>query len=477
MNNRDKLIVSCALIFAFLLNASLFLGPSPYIASGLAIFAILISLAWFLVAESFGMVIAGLTIFFILIAGFSRPNAFNPALNAGLFLILGIVLHNITNKIRHIENIVTIELDRIRGDRNILLIQHNRSQVLSRALYKKLNRYLALKEVIERLSPLLMMDEISQQIMDACWIFFDGSDAGLIYLLDGERQTLRLIKERLKDETLHIKAKEGDTFDAWVLKRTQPLLVTDAGRDFRFSKEYNGASIGGHSFKSLISAPLISQTKTVGILRLDSGVSNFYTADDLRLLNVVSDLAAVAISNSLLYQRTQQLAIIDGLTGLYLRRYFYQRLEEELKIAIEFSRGLSLAMIDIDNFKKYNDEFGHIAGDIVLKSLAKILKDSVKDKGFIAARYGGEEFAILVSGGSKEERILFAEGLRTRIEKESFYLRREEIKTTVSIGMCHYPDDAKRQADSLHIKKEDIIRIADERLYKAKAGGKNRVCG
>lgn len=477
--NKNRLFANIAIISAFLLNAYLYLTLSPYLTSIVGIFAILLSLAWFFIGEISRMVLLGLIILFITIfCPFNWPNMFStPLISVGLFLILGIVLSRITNKLKHLENIVTLELDRIQGDRNVLLTQHSRNQILSSALHKKLNRYLALKGVIERLSPLLLMDEIAQALIDVCWMFFERTDAALLYLLDEERQSLNLIKGRQRDEALHIKAKQGDAFDMWVLRNAQALFVTDVGRDFRFSKEYAHKDEGERPFKSVISAPLVSGQKTVGILRMDSRVANFYTVDDLRLLTILADLAMVCISNSLLYQRTQQLAIIDGLTGLYLRRYFEQRLEEEIKVAIEFSRGFSLAMIDIDDFKKYNDTFGHIVGDLVLKSLARILQDSARDKGFITARYGGEEFALIVSGGQKQERILFIEGLRARIEKEPLLVRREETRLTVSIGMCHFPEDAKRQNDYSSIKKEDIIRIADERLYKAKREGKNRVCG
>ena len=124
--------------------------------------------------------------------------------------------------------------------------------------------------------------------------------------------------------------------------------------------------------------------------------------------------------------------------------------------------------MDIDHFKRYNDEFGHSAGDQVLKSIAEVLSQAMSGVDLVA-RYGGEEFAILLPNKTKAEAMLLAESVRQTIEKNSIYLRRVETRVTASLGVASYPDSG--------LTREEMIRAADELLYQAKRAGRNQVCG
>jgi diguanylate cyclase (GGDEF)-like protein len=217
----------------------------------------------------------------------------------------------------------------------------------------------------------------------------------------------------------------------------------------------------------LIASPLVSQDKVIGILRMDSPQEFAYTQDDLRLLTIISDLAAVAIQNAYLYSRTQELARRDDLTGLVVRRYFMERFREEIKRAAAKRQAFSLLILDIDHFKDYNDKYGHMAGDLVLKHMARILTSAVQE-GDIVGRYGGEELIVLLVGRDKAEAIKEAQRLRNTIKERPFTLRRSQTKLTVSAGLSSYPKDA--------VTEEDLIRIADDRLYKAKTTGRDKVC-
>jgi diguanylate cyclase (GGDEF)-like protein len=247
----------------------------------------------------------------------------------------------------------------------------------------------------------------------------------------------------------------------------QPLLVEDTKNDYRFDVD----KIIGEDTRnilSIISAPLIVGNKALGILRVDSTKEKQFTTEDLRSLTTISDLGAVAIENAQLYERVEQLAIRDSLTGLYLLRYLADRMPTEMSRQLRRNKEMSFLMIDLDKFKQYNDNFGHVAGDIVLKTVSMILTDIFKDPGNLVCRYGGEEFCVMIPDCSKAEAVSLAEKFRRTIEEQSILLRREKTHITVSVGVATYPKDAQT--------KNDLIQKADEALYKAKNSGRNRVC-
>ena len=184
-------------------------------------------------------------------------------------------------------------------------------------------------------------------------------------------------------------------------------------------------------------------------------------------MDIIGHLGAVAIQNALLYSRTQELAIKDGLTGLVVRRYFLERFLQEIKRAARNNRTLSLLIFDIDYFKAYNDRYGHTAGDLVLKHLARTITSMMRE-GDIVGRYGGEEIVALLYGRDKTEAESEAEEIRKVIRNKPLTLRRHAANITVSIGLSSYPEDA--------VLEEELIKVADERLYKAKARGRDRVC-
>ena len=203
----------------------------------------------------------------------------------------------------------------------------------------------------------------------------------------------------------------------------------------------------------------------IGILRLENPHPYQYTSEDLRLLDIICDIGAVSLQNAMLYKQTLDLAIKDGLTGLYLRRYFLDRLKQELPRCYSNNLHCSFIMVDIDNFKNYNDEHGHMAGDMVLKLISKVLLNFTS--GGMACRYGGEEFSMLLPDVSKKDAMHIADNIRKAVKKEDVELRRVKTHVTVSIGVATFPDDVKTC--------EELIMKADERLYKAKREGKDKV--
>ncbi len=167
-------------------------------------------------------------------------------------------------------------------------------------------------------------------------------------------------------------------------------------------------------------------------------------------------------------EQLQELAITDGLTGLYNYRFFRERLGQEIDRAERHNLNLSMIMMDIDYFKNYNDTHGHPAGDVVLSTIASLLRNNVR-KIDIPARYGGEEFALILLETNLENAAKVAEKLRRVVEEHPFPMEETQPggRLTISAGVATFPEDAKTA--------DDLIAVADRRLYRAKELGRNRV--
>ncbi|MFA6142551.1 MAG: sensor domain-containing diguanylate cyclase [Candidatus Omnitrophota bacterium] len=361
-----------------------------------------------------------------------------------------------------LDNSYNLKLEKISEERNLIInsIREREENIL--VLERKLDRYSILKEVVEALSTRVTLDEISAVIIEKAGKIVGKEDRILLYFVDTEKQALMLSASK---GPVKIMAKTGDVFDHWVFRNRKTLMVEDVKTDFRFSTEDIEESKS--SLRSLVEVPLLSEDKVIGILRMDSAVEYMYVQDDLRLLDIIADLGAVAIQNALLIAKTEELAIRDGVTGLVVRRYFMERFQEEVRRAAMKKDVLSILILDIDHFKNYNDKYGHAAGDLVLKHLANLL-NSMVGEGDIVARYGGEEMVILLCGKDKDRAVSIAEEIREAVKNKPLVLRRHTANITVSIGVAAYPNDA--------VLEEELIKIADERLYKAKEGGRDMVC-
>lgn len=338
------------------------------------------------------------------------------------------------------------------------------------SLQEKINRYNSLKEIIEEINKNLDLEYVADKLVSIAFsLIANNKGVCIMYLLDSQEQKLSIYKTKKEDKKLIIKAKEGNIFDFWVLQHTSPLLIEDIKRDFRFDLE-KLKSQDARKVSSLISVPLVIERRFLGILRLDHPDPYFFSQDDLRFLMTVCDLGAVALENSELYKKTQDLAIHDELTAVYTKGYFLERLKEEYKRSVRRGRSISLFMLDIDHFKDYNDKFGHTAGDIVLKILCQNLAEGLKDLSPIISRFGGEEFCVVIHGLEKAKIREVAENLRKRVEGTKIVLRRQETNVTISIGVAYSSGEDTSGED-------ELILAADKAMYEAKQKGRNRICG
>lgn len=471
-SSRSRLILGTLSIVSLLSSAFFILksssgahsNPSFYLPLGYAIifsFNVTILFSWLAFGISGGVtisIISALMVFFFSLK-MDEPGYNILALFFFINVFSGYILSKRSIKLRQAYILKSEKLDE---DINLLAnnLKEKKRDVYS--LEEKLARYSLLKEVAESLSTVLSLDRIHRLIIDKAAKVIGKAGRVFLFMVDTQKQ--ELILSASKDDT-KVKAKKADVFDRWVLRNRKPLIVEDVAKDFRFPVD----SVEGSKvfFKSLIASPLISQDKAIGVLRLDSAHEYIYAQDDLRLLEIIAHLGAVAIQNALLYTKAQELAIRDGLTGLAVRRYFMERFSEEIMRAARKKGGLSILMLDIDHFKDYNDKYGHILGDLVLKHLAEVLKSMVRE-GDVVGRYGGEEFVVLVLGRTKAAARIEADDIRKAIKDRPLVLRRHEEKVTVSVGLAAYPEDS--------LLGEELIGIADKCLYEAKSSGRDRVC-
>lgn len=345
-----------------------------------------------------------------------------------------------------------------------LLVEESRNK----ALRFKLKRYDTLAELIDKLNQNLSLEDTLDTLLEESYAMLGlGEVTGIVYLSDAAANRLSLARVKSSSGDALIKEKHGDIFDQWVLKHTQPLLVEDTSSDFRFDfeklKKTSSRSVG-----SVIASCMVSENRPIGIMHFDSPYAKVFNLEDLRLLATMSDIASVAIDNAQYYQRTRELAIKDGLTGLYTRKFIVERLEQELKRCALGGGFLSIMILDIDFFKKYNDSHGHLAGDAVLKNLSAVLSDYFKKQNTAVGRFGGEEFLVILPSASRQEAFLEAENVRSVIQEKIVMIRRKPTSITVSIGVSCFPQDAERA--------DDLLDKADSVLYEAKRTGRNRVC-
>jgi diguanylate cyclase (GGDEF)-like protein len=174
------------------------------------------------------------------------------------------------------------------------------------------------------------------------------------------------------------------------------------------------------------------------------------------------------IIETLYYEEIHKMAIMDGLTGLFNKRYFMETVDREISRARRHERSLSLIMFDIDHFKNVNDTYGHLAGDHILKELSEIIKSRVRREE-VVARYGGEELVVLMPETDIDGAFQLAEQIRARVQSHDFVFSKKKINLTVSGGVA--------AAEEARYDMMDFIQLADERLYEAKNSGRNLVIG
>ncbi len=225
----------------------------------------------------------------------------------------------------------------------------------------------------------------------------------------------------------------------------------------------------GEKTTSMICIPIIVKEEVKGIIYIDSKKTNAFSCKHEYFLNILAHEISIAIERALNYEQIKKLTIVDALTGVFNRRKFDIDLQDALNEAIRYVKSLSLLMIDIDHFKRYNDFHGHQMGDMVLRRIGGIFIENKRSTDRVY-RYGGEEFSVICCETNKESARIFAERLREVVHRGKFE-GEGKIKPagnlTISVGVSNFPFDATRM--------DYLVKRADDALYKAKAEGRDRV--
>jgi diguanylate cyclase (GGDEF)-like protein len=284
----------------------------------------------------------------------------------------------------------------------------------------------------------------------------------MLYNLETDRLNIRVLaglddteyQEKVNNNEIRCRSfKPGEGIAGRVFMTSQPMIVNNIREDDLFIKSETSY------VRSIACIPMIVYSDVIGVINVTNKKrGKEFTDEDVEMLKAVADQAAVAVNKAQLWD----MAVTDSLTGLYVRRYFMVKLQEEIHRAERYNKRLSVIMADLDRFKKINDTYGHDAGDRALKTISKFLQKNIRDVDAIA-RYGGEEFVMLIPDADKEAAFCLAERLREELAK----VKLEDLPpVTISLGIATFPSDG---ADL-----EELIKRADAAMYEAKQQGRNK---
>lgn len=345
---------------------------------------------------------------------------------------------------------------------------HEDNDLLKKELKKCYGHIKKLKSVINVSSLIissLSKKEVLYSILEQTKKIMNCYDSSIL-LIDQEKDELYF--EALSDpksieilKDVRLKKGEGVAGNVW--KSEKPIIIKDVRKDRRFSKKVDKKL--NNITETLIAIPLIVNQRVIGVMEaINKKGGKSFKRSDLEIFQILANYAAIAIENAILYE----MAITDGLTRLFVKSYFITRLTEELMRSERQNYDLSLIMFDLDHFKILNDTYGHQFGDVVLKSVSKVILNSTR-KSDIPSRYGGEEFIVLLPDTNREGAYLFAERVRNRVKRLVFTLDDGKlVNVTVSAGIASFKDDMPKDYIS-------FINMADKALYNSKKNGRDRV--
>jgi diguanylate cyclase (GGDEF)-like protein len=267
-------------------------------------------------------------------------------------------------------------------------------------------------------------------------------------------------------DTEPISVRFGEGLVGRAAERKKPLLIRDGAHDPRLAAEEQRCAAASFSMLLL---PLVAGNQTMGVVQFERDAPGAFTRRDLSRIQALASQAAATLANVRAHQDVYSQAVTDALTGLYNRRHMQTVLADERRRAQRYSHPLSVIMLDVDGFKNYNDTYGHVQGDILLKMLSGILQANVRGVD-IVGRFGGEEFLVVLPETPSEEAYQTAERLRLAVAQTIFpgFANDPDLAVfkTISLGIATFPDITHDT--------QALVTLADNALYRAKRGGRNQ---
>lgn len=310
------------------------------------------------------------------------------------------------------------------------------------------------------LHSILDLNHLVDFVIDKTMEILEAQRCSLM-LLDPESQEL-LIRGAKGLDTEIIKTtrlRMGEGVAGKVAQNGAPILVTNIEEETLLERP-SGAV---YKTKSFMSAPIKVQERIVGVINVadkKAGQDSVFTPTDLKILCTIVRQATIAIENADYYRKLEHLSMTDSLTGIFNHRYFIQVLDQEIARAKRYPKPLCLLMFDIDDFKSYNDFYGHLEGDRLLRDIGQHLKENLRSVD-IVCRYAGDEFVVVLPETDIPDAQIIADKMKMTFKNFKY-----EREVTISIGIAKY---------SANMDRRDLIMKADQALYQAKRSGKNRV--
>ncbi len=365
------------------------------------------------------------------------------------YRFLQVISHNISSAISREKMLKTIH-----EDKEILRESAERNRIffeISKDLGSTLDPYLILQKAFNQFNKIISFTTISI-------LLYDDLDAEYKLIVQPSEPISLKYQKNLTNSIINL-FKEYPS---------EPLITKENTAAPTFFNPHNPDAKQVASFKNVLHLPIILGNSVKGLIHLARKGNQEFTPHELDITSQFTGIFITSIKNALIHKRTEKLAFTDPLTELYNHRFFQETLLQEFTRSERYKKPLSLMIIDIDFFKKFNDTYGHLVGDKVLKHVSAIFKSSMREQIDTVARYGGEEFGVILPETSLEGAAVFAERIRKKVEESFIQEGDKKLKVTLSIGVSCI-------SVTKCTKTSDLIEAADQALYKAKAEGRNQV--
>lgn len=371
------------------------------------------------------------------------------------------------------QHMIEFKVEQARKDAEIFRLRNIELKRKTDELMQANRNIQVISEIGKEITSTLNIEEILLKLYNHFNQLMDASVFG-IGLVDESCQQIdyrMFIESGIRLKPFIMTIENGPKFSSKCILNKEALYVPVVNRNtaMRFPGALNDDK---HEVNSLIYCPLMIKEQVIGILTVQSYVVNAYTLSHFEVIKALASFIAIALNNSSKSEQLEKtaktlerLSNTDVLTEIHNRRSILQLLEEEALKFKRYNRRFTVVMADIDHFKEINDKFGHDYGDSVLKTIAKVLVNSLRQVDYVA-RWGGEEFLLLLPETSELDASLIAERIRQQVEEMSIGYMGQQFNCTLTFGIAEYEES---------IPLDQVIRHADQALYEGKREGRNRV--